>query len=307
MITKKINLFANDRIVAVQRVLTDMAVARTKTAVHESYSSAAVAADPIVGIDRLLSEVAATHVVFHDPPASPEPPHTEYGCSSALQDSAEVVLDIATTSDRPLTIVVLEDDDDTPPPPPPPQPQQADDVSVMRAAYELKADRVRYINTDLKMMKVAYTRRWVAATTKSLPAKQSASDWTWACTSTSSEMSASSSLQAGIAATIARQVRGRLTGRTVSRYDVITQPWVPMRVRCGPSRPLVDMDPCEATSQYMNLKNTTLQQKHLMPFLIITVVGLTIYLCHCKRCTSYISDKERTVYWEHCDENNQCQ
>ena len=177
-----------------------MAVARTKTAVHESYSSAAVAVDLIVGIDRLLSEVAATHVVFHDPPASPEPPHTEYGCSSALQDSAEVVLDIATTSDRPLTIVVLEDDDDIPPP----QPQQADDVSVMRAAYELKAGRVRYINTDLKMMKVAYTRRWVAATTKSLPAKQSASDWTWASTSTSSEMSASSSLQAGIAATIAR-------------------------------------------------------------------------------------------------------
>ena len=173
MIIKKINLFANDRIVAVQRVLTDMAVARTKTAVHESYSSAAVAADPIVGIDRLLSEVAATHVVFHDPLASPEPPHTEYGCSSALQDSAEVVLDIATTSHRPLTIVVVEDDDDTPPPPPPPppQPQQADDVSVMRAAYELKADRVRYINTDLKMMKVAYTRRWVAATTKSLPAR----------------------------------------------------------------------------------------------------------------------------------------
>ena len=85
------------------------------------------------------------------------------------------------------------------------------------------------------------------------------------------------------------------------------QPWVPMRVRCGPSRPLVDMDPCETTSQCMNLKNTTLQQKHLMPFLIITVVGLTIYLCHCKRCTSYISDTERTVYWEHCDENNQCQ
>ena len=55
------------------------------------------AADPIVGIDRLLSEVAATHVVFHDPPASPEPPHTEYGCSSVLQDSAEVVLDTATT------------------------------------------------------------------------------------------------------------------------------------------------------------------------------------------------------------------
>ena len=185
-----------------------MAVARTKTAVHESYSSAAVAADPIVGIDRLLSEVAATHVVFHDPPASPEPPHTEYGCSSALQDSAEVVLDIATTSDRPLTIVVVEDDDDTPPPQPPSQPQQADDVSVMRAAYELKADRVRYINTDLKMMKVAYTRRWVAATTKSLPAKQSASDWTWASTSTSSEMSASSSLQAGIATTIARRVSG---------------------------------------------------------------------------------------------------
>ena len=197
---------ANDPIVAVQRVLTDIAVARKKAALHESYSSAAVAADPIVGIDRLLSEVAATHVVFNDPPVSPEPPHTEYGCSSALQDSAEVVLDIATTLDRPLTIVVLEDDDDTPPPPPsPPQPQQADDVSVMREAYELKAGRVRYINTDLKMMKVAYTRRWLAATTKSLPAKQSASDWTW--TSTSSEMSASSSLQAGIAATIASQVR----------------------------------------------------------------------------------------------------
>ena len=101
---------------------------------------------------------------------------------------------------------MLEEDDVTPPPPP--QPQQADDVSVMSAAYELKADRVRYINADLKMMKVAYTRRWVAATTKSLPAKQSASDWTWASTSTSSEMSASSSLQAGIAATIARQVSG---------------------------------------------------------------------------------------------------
>ena len=79
---------ANDPIVAVHRVLTDMAVARTKTALHDSYSSAAVALDPIVGIDRLLSEVAATHFVFHDPPASPEPPHTEYGCSSALQDSA---------------------------------------------------------------------------------------------------------------------------------------------------------------------------------------------------------------------------
>ena len=135
------------------------------------------------------------------------------------------MLDIATTSDRPLTIVVLEDDDDTPPPQPPqpppqPPPQQADDVSVMRAAYELKADRVCYINTDSKMMKVAYTRRCVVATTKSLPAKQSASDWTWASTSTSSEMSASSSLQAGIAATIARQVRGRLAGRTVSRDDV---------------------------------------------------------------------------------------
>ena len=82
---------------------------------HESYLSPAVAADPIVGIDQLLSEVAATHVtthvVFHDPPASPEPPHTEHGCSSALQESAEVVLNIATTSDRPLTIVVVEDDD----------------------------------------------------------------------------------------------------------------------------------------------------------------------------------------------------
>ena len=42
----------------------------------------------------------------------------------------------------------------------------------MSAAYELKADRVSYINNDSKMMKVAYTRRWVAATTKSLPAKQ---------------------------------------------------------------------------------------------------------------------------------------
>ena len=145
---------ANDPIVAVQRVLTDMAVARTKAALHESYSSAAVAADPIVGIDRLLSEVAATHVVFHGPPPSPGPPYTEYGCSSVLQESAVVVLDIATTSDRPLTIGVLEDDDDTPPPPPPPQPHQADDVSVMRAAYELKADRVRYINTDLKMMPI---------------------------------------------------------------------------------------------------------------------------------------------------------
>ena len=157
--------------------------------------------------------------MFHDPPASPEPPHTEYGCSSALQDSAEVVLDIATTSDRPLMIVVLGDDDDTPPPLPPPQPQQADDVTAMRAAYELKADRVSYINNDSKMLKVAYTRRWVAATTKS-PAKQSASDWTWASTSTSSEMSATSTLQDGIATTIARQVRGRLAGRTVSRDDV---------------------------------------------------------------------------------------
>ena len=33
-------------------------------------------------------------------------------------------------------------------------------------------------------------------------------------------MSASSTLQAGIATTIARQVRGRLAGRTVSRDDV---------------------------------------------------------------------------------------
>ena len=105
-----------------------------------------------------------------------------------------------------------------PPPPPPPQPQQADDESVMSAAYELKADRVSYINNDSKMMKVAYTRRWVVATTKSLPAKQSASDWTWS--STSSEMSASSSLQAGIATTMASQVRGRLAGRTVSWDDV---------------------------------------------------------------------------------------
>ena len=181
-----------------------------------------VAADPIVGIDRLLSEVAAvtTHVVFDDSPASPEPPHTEHGCSSALQESSDVVFDIATTSDRPLTIVVVEDDDDTTPPP---QPQQADDVTAMRAAYELKADRVSYINNESKMVKVAYTRRWVAATTKS-SSKQSTSDWTWASTSTSSEMSASStSLQDGIATTIARQVRSRLGGRTVSRDDVIFQ------------------------------------------------------------------------------------
>ena len=74
-----------------------------------------------------------------------------------------------------------------------------------------------------KMVKVAYTRRWVAATTKSA-SKQSTSDWTWASTSTSSEMSASStSLQNGIATTIARQVRSRLGGRTVSRDDVIFQ------------------------------------------------------------------------------------
>ena len=189
---------------------------------HESYSSPAVAADPIVGIDQLLSDVAATHVtthvVFHDPPASPEPPHAEHGCSSALQESADVVLNIATTSDRALTIVVVEDDD-TPSPPPPPQPQQANDVTAMRAACALKADRVSYINNDSEMLKVAYTRRWVTATTKS-PAKQSASDWTWASTSTSSEMSATSTLQDGIATTIARQVRGRLAGRTVSRDDV---------------------------------------------------------------------------------------
>ena len=34
-----------------------------------------------------------------------------------------------------------------------------------------------------------------------------------------------------------------------------------MKVRCGPSRPLVDMDPCETPSQYMNLPNKTLQHK----------------------------------------------
>ena len=70
-------------------------------------------------------------------------------------------------------------------------------MTAMRAAYELKADRVSYINNDSKMLKVAYTRRWVAATSKS-SAKQSASDWTWAPTSTSSEMSATSTLQDGI-------------------------------------------------------------------------------------------------------------
>ena len=65
-----------------------------------SYSPASVAADPIVGVDRMLSEVAATHVVFDEPPASPEPP-------------PEVVIDLTTTSDWPLMVVVIED---APPP-----------------------------------------------------------------------------------------------------------------------------------------------------------------------------------------------
>ena len=111
-----------------------------------SYSPASVAADPIVGVDRMLSEVAAMDVVFDEPPASPESP-------------PEVVIDLTTRSDRPLMVVVIEN---APPPPPPPPPQRADDVPVMQQAYAGDADRVRYINNDLKTMKVAYTRRWVA-------------------------------------------------------------------------------------------------------------------------------------------------
>ena len=34
-----------------------------------------------------------------------------------------------------------------------------------------------------------------------------------------------------------------------------------MKVRCSPSRPLVDMHPFEMMSQYMNLPNKTLQDK----------------------------------------------
>ena len=103
-----------------------------------------------------------------------------------------------------------------------PQPPQADDVPWMQEAYTgdvaLKADRVRYINTDLKMMNVAYTGLWVAETTKPSSAKPSTSKWTWS--TTSSEMSTSFSLQAGIVSTIASQVQGNLAGRTVSRDDV---------------------------------------------------------------------------------------
>ena len=169
-----------------------------------SYSPASVAADPIVGVDRMLSEVAATHVVFNEPPASSEPP-------------PEVVIDLTTTSDRPLLVVVIEDEDATvPAPPPPPQPPRADDVPVMQQAYAGDAGRVRYINNNLKTMKVAYTRRWVAETTTPSTSKPSTSDWTWS--TTSSEMS--SSLQAGIVSTIASQVRGSLAGRVVSRDDV---------------------------------------------------------------------------------------
>ncbi len=168
-----------------------------------SYSPASVAADPIVGVDRMLSEVAATHVVFDEPPASPEPP-------------PEGVIDLTTTSDRPLLVLVIEAEDATLPAPPQPQPPRADDVPVMQQAYAGDADRVRYINNDLKTMKVAYTRRWVAETTTPSTSKPSTSDWTWS--TTSSEMS--SSLQAGIVSTIASQVRGSLAGRVVSRDDV---------------------------------------------------------------------------------------
>ena len=96
------------------------------------------------------------------------------------------------------------------------------------AGDNAKADRVRYLDANLKTMKVAYTRWWVADNAE-LPATQpststnhtATSKWTWS--TTSSEMSASSCRHSGLISTIASQVRVILAGRIVNREEVMCQ------------------------------------------------------------------------------------
>ena len=79
--------------------------------------------------------------------------------------TAEVVIDLTTASDCPLLVVVIEDDGDSSAPPP-----QVDDVSEAYAGDKaLKDYRVRYLNKDLKMMKVppALNSNWTWSTTSS--------------------------------------------------------------------------------------------------------------------------------------------
>ena len=116
-------------------------------------------------------------------------------------------------------------------PAPPPPPPRADDAYAMWDAYagdNAKAGRVCYLDANLKTMKVAYTRRWVAdnaepsATQPSTSTNHTAtSKWTWS--TTSSEMSASSCRHSGLISTIASQVRVILAGRIVNRQEVMFQ------------------------------------------------------------------------------------
>ena len=257
---------AFDTILEVHRKIMDMAVA------DWANESPASAVEPIVGVDLMMSSVAAqpqppgTHVKFNESPASP------------VSDSVatpEVIIDLTTTSEHPLLIVVIEDGATVPPdhgtttpaPPPPPPPPLVDDVRAMQEAYagnhdtsttttitepapapppplprtddvyalrdvyagdNAKADRVRYLDANLKTMKVAYTRWWVADNAE-LPATQpststnhtATSKWTWS--TTSSEMSASSCRHSGLISTIASQVRVILAGRIVNREEVMCQ------------------------------------------------------------------------------------
>ena len=167
---------------------------------------------PVVGVDEMMSEVSAPHITFLDSPASPVSDSTA---------TPAVVIDLTTASDRPLLVVVVDDGGATATPTPnyttTTAPPQADDARAMREAYAgdvAKANR----DEEMKSMKVAYTRRWVAETTTPSSAMPSASNWTWS--TTSSEVSATSTQHSGVVSTIASRVRGNLAGRTVSRDHV---------------------------------------------------------------------------------------
>ena len=58
----------------------------------------------------------------------------------------------------------------------------------------------------------------------------------------------------------------------------------------------LNMDPFETPSQYLNLPKKHCKTKHLMQFLTITVVVMTIYRVYYNIiCTSYISDMDRNL------------
>ena len=114
----------------------------------------------------------------------------------------------------------------------PPPPPRADDAYTMRDVYaddnaNANAHLVRYLDANLKMLKVAYSRRWVAdnadppVTQLSSSTNHTAtSNCTWS--TTSSEMSASS-CRHWLISTIANQVRVILAGRIVNRQEVMCQ------------------------------------------------------------------------------------